>query len=75
MAIHEPISIIIEDQPHINEAINRLESRQWKKAIEAEFIQIEKLYSWDIVEAPPDTNITDFYFILHQKCDAQGNVS
>jgi len=68
-AVHDAMSAITEDQPHINKAINEPE------AIEAELAQIEKLGTWDIVEAPPDANIIDSRFILHRKRDAQGNIS
>jgi len=74
-AVHDTMSAITEDQPHINEAIKGPEANQWKDAIEVELTQIEKLGTWKVVEAPPDTNIIDSRFVLHQKRDAQGNIS
>jgi len=74
-AVHDTMSAITEDQPHIDEAINRPEAIHWKEAIEAELTQIKKLGTWDIVEAPPDANTIDSQFILHCKRDAQGNIS
>ena len=63
-AVHDAMSAIMEDQPHINEAIKGPEANQWKEAIEAELTQIEKLGTWKVVEAPPDANIIDSHFIL-----------
>jgi len=71
-AVHDAMSAITEDQPHINEAIKGPEANQWKEAIEAELTQIEKLDTWEVVKAPPDANIIDSCFVLHQKRDAQG---
>src|SRR6202020_2043043 len=42
----------------VEEALRGSEAKEWTKAIEAELSQIEKLHTWDIVEAPPDANIT-----------------
>ena len=69
------MSAITGDQPYINEAINRPESTQWKEAIEAELIQIEKLGTWEAIEAPLGANIIDSRFILCCKHNAQGNIS
>src|ERR1700724_3656826 len=69
------MSAVMEDQPHIDQAINRPESNQWTEAIEAELTQIEKLGTWDVVEAPPGANIIDSRFVLCRKRDAQGNIS
>ena len=55
-AVHDTMSVITEDQPHIDQAIKGPESDQWKEAIESELLQIEKLATWNIVEAPPDAN-------------------
>jgi hypothetical protein len=74
-AVHDAMSAITEDQPHIDEAIKGPESDQWKEAIEAELTQIEKLGTWDIVEAPLGANIIDSRFVLRRKRDAQGNIS
>ena len=71
-AVYDTMSVIMEEQPHINKAIKGLEANQWKEAIEVELTQIEKLGTWEVVESPPDANIIDFHFILLRKCDAQG---
>ena len=74
-AVLDALSAITEDQPHIDQAIKGPESDQWKEAIESELTQIEKLDTWDVVEAPPDANIIDSRFVLRRKRDAEGNVS
>ena len=58
-AVYGAMSAITNDQPHINEAIRGPESDQWKEAIEAKLAQIKKLDTWNIVKAPPGTNIID----------------
>ena len=74
-AVHNAMSTIMEDQPHIDQVINGPESDHWKEAIEAKLAQIKKLGTWEIVEAPPGANIIDSHFVLHRKYNAQGNVS
>ena len=74
-AVHDAMSAITEDQPHIDQVIKGPEANQWKEAIEEELTQIEKLGTWEIVEAPPNANIIGSQFILCCKHDAQGNIS
>ena len=74
-AVLDALSAIMEDQPHIDQAIKGPELDQWKEAIESKLTQIEKLDTWDVVEAPPDTNIINSCFVLHRKCNTKGNVS
>ena len=74
-AVHDTMSAITEDQPHINEAIKGPEAIQWKEAIEAQLAQIKKLGIWEVIKAPLDANIIDSQFVLHCKCDTQGNIS
>ena len=74
-AVHEAMSAITKDQPHINEALQGLEADHWMEAIETKLAQIEKLDTWEVIEAPPGANIINSRFILHQKRDAQGNIS
>ena len=69
------MNVITENQSHIDEVIKGPESHQWKEAIKEELIQIEKLHTWEIVEASPGTNIIGSQFILCCKCDVQGNIS
>jgi len=56
-----------EDQPILETAINRPESKDWKSAIETELTQIEKLGTWELVEAPNDTNIIPCRWVLRRK--------
>ena len=41
-----------KDQPIVETAINGPESNDWKSTIEAELTQIEKLGTWEFIEAP-----------------------
>jgi len=74
-AVHDALSATSEDQPTIDDAIKGPEAEEWKRAIEEELTQIEKLGTWEIVDAPLDANIIDSRFVLHRKHDAQGNIS
>jgi len=74
-AVHEALSAITEDQPLIESAINGSESDDWKQAIKEELTQIEKLGTWEFIEAPNNTNIIPCRWVLCCKRDAQGQVS
>jgi len=63
------------DQPNVENAINGPESNDWKSAIEAELAQIEKLGTWEFIEAPNDANIIPCRWVLRRKRNAQGEVS
>jgi len=69
------MSAVAEDQPLIENAINRPESGDWKNAVEAELTQIEKLGTWELVEAPNDANIIPCRWVLRRKRNAQGQIS
>jgi len=56
-------------------AINRPESKDWKSAIETKLAQIEKLSTWELVEAPNDANIIPCRWVLHRKRNAKGEIS
>ena len=56
-----------EDQPIVETAINRPESNDWKSAIEAELAEIEKLGTWEFVEAPNDANVVPCRWVLRRK--------
>ena len=74
-AVHEALSAITEDHPLIKSAINGSELDDWKRAIKEELTQIEKLGTWEFIEAPDDANIIPCCWVLRRKCDAQGQVS
>ena len=74
-AVHEALSAVTEDQPLIESAINGSESDDWKRAIKEELTQIEKLGTWEFIEAPDDANIIPCRWVLRRKHDAQGQVS
>ena len=74
-AVYKALSAITKDQPPIKSVINRSESDQWKQAIKEELDQIEKLGTWELVEAPDNANVTLCCWVLRRKCDAQGWIS
>ena len=56
----------IEDQPFVENAINGLESDDWKRAINEELTQIEKLGTWELVEVPNDANVIPCRWVLRR---------
>ena len=74
-AMHLAMSAVTEDQPPIESVINGPESDQWKQALKEEIDQIEKLGTWQFVEAPDNANINPCRWVLCHKCNAQGEIS
>ena len=60
----EVMAAISEDEPYLGEAMKSGERDEWIKAIEAKLTQIERLHTWDLMEAPPDTNIIPSGYIF-----------
>jgi Reverse transcriptase (RNA-dependent DNA polymerase) len=50
------------------------ERAEWTKVIEAKLTQIERLHTWDLVEAPPDTNVIPSGYIFCQKHDSNRKI-
>ena len=73
-AIHA-MAAISGDEPPIENALNGLESDEWRQALKQEITQIEKLGTWELVEAANDANIIPCRWVLHRKCNAQGQIS
>ena len=57
----------IKDQLVIETAINGPESAKWKRVLEEELAQIEKLGTWELIEAPNNANIIPCRWVLHRK--------
>jgi hypothetical protein len=72
----EDMALFAGNEPNtLNEALGRVaESRVWLDATEAELAQIEKLDTWDIVEAPTDANVVQSRYVFRYKRDAAGTV-
>jgi hypothetical protein len=51
------MAAISKDEPLLKEVLKVYERPDWIKTIEAKLSQIERLHTWDLVEAPPETNI------------------
>jgi hypothetical protein len=73
-AIEFAMPAIAEDEPQAAEAINGIESEQWKEAMEAEIAQIEHLGTWEIVEALPNANIVPCCWVFRHKRGADGSI-
>ena len=69
------MAAISDDEPEPEEAINSNESDNWKGGMEEELSQIEKLNTWELVQAPPDANIIPSKWMLCHKCNAQGKIT
>ena len=54
-----------EDEPTLKEVLGGNERAEWLKSIEAELTQIENLHTWDLVEAPPWTNVIPSCYVFH----------
>ena len=65
-----------EGEPRsLKEALGGEEASKWRAAVQAELEQIEKLDTWDIVEAPADANIVSSKFVFRLKRDEHGNIT
>ena len=60
----------------LNEALKRDdEADKWRAAVQTELDQIEKLGTWELVEAPADANIVSSKFVFRYKRDEHGNIT
>ena len=65
-----------EGEPRsLKEALSGEEASKWRAAVQAKLEQIEKLGTWDIVEAPADANIVSSKFVFRLKRDEHGNIT
>lgn len=75
-AIEFALAVAGDEPQTVDEALGRAdEAPQWLEAIETELSQIEKLKTWDIVEAPPGTNIVKCRYTFRYKRDAEGKIA
>ena len=72
---HAATVAISDDEPLIEDIIDGDESAHWKKGMEEEINQIEKLGTWELVEAPPNANIIPSRWTLHHKRNARGEIA
>jgi hypothetical protein len=64
-------AMVTESVPmSLREAIKGPDAKHWEPAAQAEFTQLEKLDTWDIVEAPPGASIIRCHYVLTLKRDA-----
>jgi hypothetical protein len=65
-----------DDAPRsVDEALAGPESEEWARAMQAEIDQLERLKTWEIVDAPPGVNIINSGFVLTRKRDANGQIA
>ena len=69
------MAAVSDDQPEIKDVIDGEESEKWKAGMEEGLTQIEKLATWNITEAPPDTNIVPSKWTLCCKQNAWGEIA
>jgi hypothetical protein len=48
----------------LNEALEGENALDWSAAVENELKQIEKLHTWDIIEAPPGANVVKSRYVF-----------
>jgi Reverse transcriptase (RNA-dependent DNA polymerase) len=58
----------------IDEAMRMDDAQKWLDAVETELTQVEGFKTWDIVEAPPDANITKSRYVFRLKRNPEGQV-
>ena len=62
-------------EPHtLAEAKSRPDWPLWEKVIAEELELLRKAGTWEVVDAPPNTNIFGLKWVFHMKKDAAGNV-
>jgi Reverse transcriptase (RNA-dependent DNA polymerase)/gag-polypeptide of LTR copia-type/GAG-pre-integrase domain len=72
--IIEEALVMSEDEPSLEEALKGDEAKEWVTAMREEITQIEKVHTYDIVEAPPDANIVPCRWVFRRKRDGEGKV-
>jgi hypothetical protein len=58
----------------IDEALKGPNANAWKKALEYEINQLQKLRTWDIVDKPSNKPVIPCSVVLKEKCDASDNI-
>jgi hypothetical protein len=62
-------------EPTYEEAQQRSDWPEWKKAIQVELDNLKAAGTWELVERPRDTNVVDSKWVFRVKKDADGNIS
>jgi hypothetical protein len=69
-------AMVTESVPmSLRQAITGPDAKHWMPAAQAEFTQLEKLNTWDIVEAPMGANIIRNHYVLTIKRDAFNQIN
>ena len=67
--------VAVEDEPSVEEALTGPEVELWRLAFQAEYNQIEKMETWDLVELPKGVNLVGSRCVLRRKRDSEGKVA
>jgi hypothetical protein len=61
-------------QPSYEEARQRSDWPEWKKAIDVELQNLKEAGTWDVVERPSGVNIVDSKWVFRLKKNAEGKI-
>lgn len=62
----------IQPEPTLQQALSGPDADEWREAIEYELSQLEKLGTWEIVNAPDRVNLIPCHYVLATKCGPNG---
>ncbi|KAJ7737140.1 hypothetical protein DFH07DRAFT_985697 [Mycena maculata] len=69
-------AMVTENIPmSLHQAINGPDAKHWILAAQAKFTQLERLKTWDIVEAPMGADIIRNHCVLMIKCDTFNEIN
>jgi hypothetical protein len=61
-----------EPEPTLTQALNSPDAVEWQEVIDYEIGQLEKLQTWEVVNAPQGANVIPCHFVLAMKCGPDG---
>ena len=65
---------IAEDEPSFVDAMRGEESGDWKRAINEELTQVERLDTWELTIAPDNANVIPCRWVFRRKRNAEGEI-
>ena len=73
-AMHMAMPAIAEDEPSFVDAMRGSESHDWKRAINEELTQVERLDTWELTIAPDNANVIPCRWVFRRKRNAEGEI-
>ena len=64
--------IVIEETTSIEEALNDVNSKLWREAIQSEYDSLKQNKTWDLVELPAGKNIVESKWVFKHRRGADG---